>query len=79
MTAERVYTQCPKALVRSRLWNPGQHVDNSRLPSSGTMIQALQPDFDADGYDAGLSAAAEGDDLLIRSEFAVLADCGRYC
>ena len=22
VTAERVYTQCPKALVRSRLWSP---------------------------------------------------------
>ncbi len=51
VTAERVYTQCPKALVRSQLWNPGQHVDDSRLPSSGTMIKALQPGFDADGYD----------------------------
>lgn len=51
VTAERVYTQCPKALVRSRLWDPSQHIDDARLPSSGAMLKALQPDFDADSYD----------------------------
>jgi PPOX class probable FMN-dependent enzyme len=52
VTAERVYTQCPKALVRSRLWDPSRHVDEAAsLPSSGTMMKALQADFDADAYD----------------------------
>lgn len=51
VTAERVYTQCPKALVRSKLWDPSQHIDDARLPSSGTMLKSLQPDFDADAYD----------------------------
>ena len=51
VTAERVYFQCPKALVRSRLWNPGLHIDASKLPSTGAMIKALQADFDADGYE----------------------------
>jgi PPOX class probable FMN-dependent enzyme len=51
VTAERVYTQCPKALIRSRLWDPGGHVAEVELPSSGTMIQALQADFDAQAYD----------------------------
>src|SRR5450756_1195430 len=27
VTAERVYFQCPKALVRSELWNPDKRVD----------------------------------------------------
>jgi len=51
VTAERVYTQCPKALVRSHLWDPSRHLAESALPSSGTMMRALQQDFDAETYD----------------------------
>ena len=51
ITAERVYTQCPKALVRSRLWDPSRHVAESSLPSSGTIMKALQQGFDGDAYD----------------------------
>ena len=36
--ADRVYFQCPKALVRSELWNPEKHVDRKSLPSSGTIL-----------------------------------------
>ncbi len=56
VTAERVYTQCPKALVRSRLWDPSRHLPESALPSSGTMIKALQADFDGAAYDAAYPA-----------------------
>lgn len=52
VTAERVYTQCPKALVRSKLWDASRHLPESALPSSGTMIKALQADFDGESYDA---------------------------
>jgi PPOX class probable FMN-dependent enzyme len=41
VTADRVYTQCPKALVRSRLWSPQTQIDRSELPSPGEMIAAL--------------------------------------
>ena len=51
VTAERVYTQCPKALVRSRLWDPADHVPESALPSSGEMLRALSAGFDAEAYD----------------------------
>ena len=51
ITAERVYTQCPKALVRSRLWDASLHVAESSLPSSGTIMKALQQGFDGDAYD----------------------------
>src|SRR5262249_25406251 len=51
VTAERVYTQCPKAFVRSRLWDAGQHVDARSLPSSGTIMKSLQKGFDAEAYD----------------------------
>ena len=41
VTAERVYTQCPKALVRSRLWSQDAQIARSELPSSGEMLQSL--------------------------------------
>jgi PPOX class probable FMN-dependent enzyme len=36
--AERVYFQCPKALVRSELWNPEKHISRRSLPSTGTIL-----------------------------------------
>jgi len=38
VTVESVYFQCPKALVRSELWNPEKHVARKSLPSTGTII-----------------------------------------
>jgi PPOX class probable FMN-dependent enzyme len=38
VTADRVYFQCPKALVRSELWNPEKHIDRKSLPSTGTIL-----------------------------------------
>ncbi len=35
---ERVYFQCPKALVRSDLWNPAKHAERRSLPSTGTIL-----------------------------------------
>ena len=64
--AERVYFQCPKALVRSELWNPDKHISRKALPSTG---------HDPGGYHRRhgrrrairprLSGAAAHDDLLI--------------
>jgi len=48
---ESVYYQCPKAFVRSKLWDPEGYVDRSVLPSNGEMIKALAEDFDAEAYD----------------------------
>ena len=52
VSIEEAYTQCPKALIRSDLWNPERHIDRSELPSSGEMLR-LQNDesFDAEEYD----------------------------
>ncbi len=41
VAVERVYFQCPKAIVRSELWNPERHVPRAALPSSGTILAAL--------------------------------------
>jgi hypothetical protein len=46
------YTQCPKAMIRSELWNPERHIDRSELPSGGEIFRSLnEPSFDADEYD----------------------------
>ena len=36
-----VYTQCPKALVRSHLWDPERYRDAADLPSVGAIMQAI--------------------------------------
>ncbi|HWG80972.1 MAG TPA: pyridoxamine 5'-phosphate oxidase family protein [Stellaceae bacterium] len=52
VTAERVYFQCPKALVRSRLWDPARHVARSALPSTGRILAAIRPgEIDAEAVD----------------------------
>jgi hypothetical protein len=52
VTAERVYFQCPKALVRSRLWSAEAQVSPSELPSTGEVLQAItRGGIDAATYD----------------------------
>ena len=52
VTVDRIYTQCPKALVRSRLWSAEALIDRSELPSAGEMIAALTKGaIDGDEYD----------------------------
>jgi hypothetical protein len=53
VTAERVYFQCPKALVRSRLWSAEAQVPRSELPSSGDiMAEIIGGDYDAEAHDS---------------------------
>jgi PPOX class probable FMN-dependent enzyme len=58
---ERVYFQCPKALVRSDLWNPAKHIERKALPSTGTILADITrgkvggADYDA-AYPARLKA-----------------------
>ena len=40
--AEEVYTHCPKAFVRSKLWDPGSWPDPATLPSSAEVSLAHQ-------------------------------------
>lgn len=52
ITVDRIYFQCQKALVRSRLWDPEARIARSELPSTGEMLEALSDgDFDGDAYD----------------------------
>lgn len=54
VTTDSVYFQCPKALVRSRLWSQDAHVPRSALPSTGEILARLsQGKIDAAEYDQG--------------------------
>jgi hypothetical protein len=47
-----VFTHCPKAMIRSQIWNSERHIARSELPSSGAILRSLtDPTFDADAYD----------------------------
>lgn len=52
VTVDRIYFQCPKALVRSRLWSKEAQVSPSELPSTGDMLQAItHGGIDGGAYD----------------------------
>lgn len=52
VTAERVYFQCSKALVRSGLWRADAQIPRSELPSTGEILAALSEGVDAAEYDS---------------------------
>jgi PPOX class probable FMN-dependent enzyme len=41
VTVERIYYQCTKAIVRSKLWDASRHVDRKSLPSAGMILAEL--------------------------------------
>src|SRR5437016_6067801 len=41
VSVERIYFQCAKAVVRSRLWDPASRIDRASLPSTGAMVAAF--------------------------------------
>lgn len=52
VTATSVYTQCPKALIRARLWDVSRHRDAAELPSVGEIMAVITAgEFDAKTYD----------------------------
>jgi len=49
---EEAYTQCPKAFLRSELWNPERHIERSELPSQGEILRSIaDPELDVEEYD----------------------------
>ena len=48
---DRVYFQCTKALVRSKLWDPASQVPRASVPSAGQMVAATTEGFDGAAYD----------------------------
>jgi hypothetical protein len=52
ITVHEAYTQCPKALLRSDLWNPAHHVERSELPRHGEILKAVSlPDLDVSEHE----------------------------
>ncbi len=52
VAVEEAYTQCPKALLRSELWDPEKHVSRDELPSSGEILRAVaDPELDVSEYE----------------------------
>jgi PPOX class probable FMN-dependent enzyme len=41
VSVERVYYQCAKALLRSRLWEPASWPDRAALPTTGSILAAI--------------------------------------
>lgn len=53
VTTTAVYTQCPKALIRSSLWDPALHRAQSELPTNGQIMELItNGEFDGAAYDA---------------------------
>ena len=61
---EEAYTQCPKAFIRSNLWDPGTFQDAATLPSGGEILKLLNaqrdPGFDDERYDVERAARYAG-------------------
>jgi PPOX class probable FMN-dependent enzyme len=64
VSVEEAYLQCPKAMIRSKLWDSSSHVERSSLPSLGEVLAATgNSSFDAGEYDrerAGRYARGDG-------------------
>ena len=41
VAVERVYFQCTKAIVRSKLWDPATRVDRKSLPTTGAILAEI--------------------------------------
>ena len=52
VTVGSIYYQCPKALVRSKLWDPESIVPRDQLPTTGTILNAItEGEIDGGEYD----------------------------
>lgn len=52
---DTVFFQCARAIFRSKLWDPAQHIERSSLPSLGTIVSDVtRGRFDGKEYDKGL-------------------------
>ena len=56
ITIEAVYSQCARALMRSRTWTSGD--ESVGLPTVGEMFAEIEAGFDGDKYDTDWAARA---------------------
>jgi uncharacterized protein len=57
VAVERAWLHCGRALIRSRLWEPGSYPASDALPSLGAMITEQIGDIDAGEVEAKLAQA----------------------
>jgi uncharacterized protein len=61
ISVDTVFFQCSRAIFRSKLWDPEQHIARTSLPSLGTMVADIsRSGFDAESYDKGLYERLKG-------------------
>lgn len=61
---EVCFTQCPKAFIRSKLWDPTRFVARESLPTNGQIHAVLCEGFDGEAYDRERAARyARGEGL----------------
>jgi PPOX class probable FMN-dependent enzyme len=65
VSVAEAYTQCAKALIRSDLWNPENHIARSELPPHGEILKLISlPDLDVVEHErARAERYARGEDL----------------
>ncbi len=57
ITIAEVYSQCARALMRARIWAPGD--ESVDLPTIGALLAEQEAGFDGAGYDADWAGRAE--------------------
>ena len=57
---DAVYFQCARAILRSKLWDVDSQLTRGDVPTAGEMTKSVNPNFDADEYDAKLTQRQEG-------------------
>lgn len=61
ISVDTVFFQCSRAIFRSKLWDPAQHIARSSMPSLGRMVADIsRSGFDAETYDKGLYERLKG-------------------
>lgn len=49
---DEAYPQCPKAFLRSHLWDPARYLPQDAIPTSGAILRAIHgATFDGEAYD----------------------------
>ena len=56
VSISEIFLHCPKAMKRSRLWDPSQHADPESFPSLGRMILEQTREFAAGAAPRGIEA-----------------------
>ncbi|WP_455816198.1 pyridoxamine 5'-phosphate oxidase family protein [Pseudomonas cerasi] len=55
ISVERVFFQCSRAIIRSKLWDPATQIERHALPSTGKILSMIsQSEIDGVAYDRAL-------------------------